>query len=53
VSVLKNLGRVDRRWRVLIGLALGLAGIFVSNPYLGRALGIVGAIVILSGLCGT
>jgi hypothetical protein len=49
-----NLGRMDRGLRVALGVALGIAGILVSgHPYLGRALGIAGAVVILSGGCGT
>lgn len=49
-----NLGRFDRAVRLLLGIGLGLAGIFISgHPYLGRALGVAGALVILSGACGT
>jgi hypothetical protein len=49
-----NVGRVDRRIRLVVGLALGISGILVSGyPNLGRGLGIVGALFILSGLCGT
>jgi hypothetical protein len=49
-----NLGRMDRGLRVALGVGLGVAGILVNgHPYIGRALGIVGALVILSGACGT
>jgi hypothetical protein len=49
-----NLGKTDRRARIVLGLAIGLAGILVSShPYVGRALGFLGALVILSGACGS
>jgi hypothetical protein len=49
-----NLGRMDRGLRVVLGLGLGIAGILVNGyPYVGRTLGIAGALVILSGGCGT
>jgi hypothetical protein len=49
-----NLGRMDRGLRVALGVGLGVAGILVNgHPYVGRALGITGALVILSGACGT
>ena len=49
-----NLGGMDRGLRVVLGVALGIAGILVSgHAYVGRALGILGALVILSGGCGT
>lgn len=49
-----NLGRMDRGLRVALGVGLGIAGILVSgHAYLGRLLGIAGALVILSGGCGT
>ena len=49
-----NVGRMDRRIRVMLGIALGVSGILVSgHPNVGRALGITGALVILSGVCGT
>ena len=39
-----NLGRMDRALRVVLGIALGIAGILVNgHPYLGWALGIAGA----------
>ena len=48
-----NVGRMDRTLRVALGIGLGIAGILVSgHPYLGWALGIAGASVILSGVCG-
>jgi hypothetical protein len=48
-----NVGRLDRTLRVALGIGLGAAGILVSgHPYLGWALGIAGASVILSGVCG-
>jgi hypothetical protein len=49
-----NLGGADRGLRIILGLALGGAGILISgHPYVGRALGVAGAVVILSGACGT
>jgi hypothetical protein len=49
-----NLGRMDRGLRVVLGIGLGIAGIMVSgHPYVGRTLGVAGALVILSGGCGT
>jgi len=48
-----NVGRTDRALRVVLGIGIGIAGILVtSHPYLGWALGIAGASVILSGTCG-
>ena len=48
-----NVGRMDRALRVVLGIGLGIAGILVHrHPYLGSALGIAGASVILSGTCG-
>jgi hypothetical protein len=48
-----NVGRMDRALRVVLGIGLGIAGILVhSHPYFGSALGIAGASVILSGICG-
>jgi len=52
--MLKNLGRADRSIRIVLGVAVGVSGIFISgNPWLGRALGVAGAVIILGGLCGT
>jgi len=49
-----NLGRFDRALRIVLGLAIGLAGILISgHPNLGRALGVLGALTILSGACGS
>jgi hypothetical protein len=54
MTSLRNLGRMDRGLRVVLGMVLGIAGILISgHPHVGRALGIAGAIVILSGGCGT
>jgi hypothetical protein len=54
MAVVLNLGRMDRGLRVTLGVGFGIAGILVNgHPYFGRALGIAGAIVILSGACGT
>ena len=48
-----NVGRMDRTMRVALGIGLGIAGILLSgHPYLGWGLGIAGASVILSGVCG-
>jgi hypothetical protein len=45
---------MDRGLRVALGVGLGIAGILINgHPHLGRALGITGALVILSGACGT
>jgi hypothetical protein len=53
-AMLKNLGRFDRVMRVVLGIAIGVTGILVSShPWLGRSLGVVGAVVILSGGAGT
>jgi hypothetical protein len=53
MAMLLNVGRMDRALRVVLGIGLGIAGIFVNgHPYLGWALGIAGASVILSGTCG-
>jgi DUF2892 family protein len=48
-----NVGRMDRSVRIVLGVGLGITGILVhGHPYLGSALGIAGASVILSGTCG-
>jgi hypothetical protein len=48
-----NVGRLDRSLRVALGIGLGIAGILIrGNSYLAWALGIAGASVILSGVCG-
>ena len=48
-----NVGRMDRTLRIVLGVGLGIAGILVhGHRYLGSALGIAGASVILSGTCG-
>ena len=53
-TMLKNLGRADRSIRIVLGVAVGVSGIFISgNPWLGRALGVAGAVIILGGICGT
>ena len=50
----RNLSRMDRALRVGLGLGLGIVGIlFSSHTYVGLALGITGALVILSGASGT
>jgi Protein of unknown function (DUF2892) len=52
--MLLNLGSFDRSVRIAPGLAIGLTGILISGqPYVGRALGFLGALVILSGACGS
>jgi len=54
MAMVLNVGRMDRSLRVALGIGLGIAGIVVNgHPYVGRALGIAGALVILSGACGT
>ena len=53
MAMFLNVGRMDRTLRVALGIGLGIAGILVSGrSYLGWALGIAGASVILSGVCG-
>jgi Protein of unknown function (DUF2892) len=48
-----NVGRMDRALRVVVGISLGIASIIVSgHPRLRWALGVAGALVILSGFCG-
>ena len=54
MAMVLNLGRMDRALRVALGIGLGIAGILINgHPYVGQALGIAGAWVILSGACGT
>jgi hypothetical protein len=54
MTSLVNVGRMDRRIRLALGMALGVSGILVSgDPNIGRGLGIAGALLILSGICGT
>ena len=51
-----NVGRLDRTLRVALGIGPGFAAILVNpnrHPYLGSVLGIAGASVIFSGVCGT
>jgi hypothetical protein len=49
-----NLGRTDRTLRIVLGVCLAISGILISgHPYLGRLLGVAGALVILSGGWGT
>ena len=49
-----NLGRFDRTIRIVLGVAVALAGILITgHPNFGRALGFLGALVILSGACGS
>jgi hypothetical protein len=53
MATFMNVGRMDRTLRVALGIGLGIAGILVSgHRYLGWALGIAGALVILGGVCG-
>jgi hypothetical protein len=53
VATFLNVGRTDRTLRVALGIGLGIAAISVSGrPYLGWGLGIAGASLILSGVCG-
>ncbi|HZD33474.1 MAG TPA: YgaP-like transmembrane domain [Candidatus Angelobacter sp.] len=52
--MVRNLSRLDRALRVALGIGIGIAGILISgHPCIGRALGVVGALVILSGASGT
>lgn len=56
MSSFLNVGRWDRTLRVALGIGLGIGGMLVNSnthPYLGSILGIIGALVILSGTCGT
>ena len=49
-----NLGKFDRSIRLAVGLAIGVTGILISgHPWIGRALGFLGALIILSGACGS
>jgi hypothetical protein len=48
-----NLGKIDRIFRLVVGVAIGTTGILSSgHPILGRLAGVVGALVILSAGCG-
>jgi hypothetical protein len=54
MALVMNLGRMDRGLRVVLGVGLAIAGILDNgHPYVGRGLGVAGALVILSGGCGT
>jgi hypothetical protein len=54
MTVVCNLGRSDRVFRIVLGVGMGIAGILVNgHPYLGRFLGIAGAAVILTAVWGT
>jgi hypothetical protein len=54
MAMILNLGRMDRALRLALGIGLGIAGILINgHPYVGRELGIAGALMILSGACGT
>jgi hypothetical protein len=49
-----NLGRTDRTLRIVLGVCIAIAGILINgHPYLGRLMGVAGALVILSGGWGT
>lgn len=49
-----ELGKADRTLRVVIGVLIGATGILISGrPILGRVLGGLGALVLLSAGCGT
>lgn len=50
----RNLSQLDRAVRATLGIGLGIVGILISShSYVGRALGVAGALVILSGASGT
>jgi Inner membrane protein YgaP-like, transmembrane domain len=49
-----NVGPTDRILRIVAGAAMGIAGILtIGHPIVGRLLGVTGALIILSGACGT
>jgi hypothetical protein len=54
MAMVCNLGRTDRKLRVVLGLCLGLTGILVNgHPWVGHLLGLAGALIILSAAGGT
>jgi hypothetical protein len=53
-SVILNLGKADRTVRLVVGVSIGTAGILINgHPILGRLMGGLGALVLLSAGCGT
>ena len=53
-NVTLNLGKADRILRLVVGVTIGATGILISgHPSLGRLIGGLGALAILSAGCGT
>lgn len=51
---IRNLSGTDRSLRVMMGAGIGVSGIFVSgHPWLGRMMGVAGALLILSAASGS
>ncbi len=54
MAMVRNLGRTDKTLRIILGLILGITGILINGyPYVGRLLGITGALFIISANWGT
>jgi hypothetical protein len=54
MNIVRNLNGTDRMLRVIIGIAIGIGGIFVSgHPWLGRLMGVAGGLLILSAAGGS
>lgn len=53
VTALSNVGRKDRRVRLVLGIGLVMAGVLVhSHGWLRWTLGLAGLSSMLSGVCG-
>jgi len=54
LNVVRNVGRTDQVARIVLGVLIAATGILMSgHPVLGRLMGIIGALTILSGGCAT
>jgi hypothetical protein len=54
MNLICNLNATDRSLRMIIGAGIGIGGILVSgHPWLGRMMGVAGALLILSAASGT
>jgi len=52
--MVRNVGRTDQIARIIPGVLIAATGILMSgHPMLGRLMGVVGALTILSGGCAT